>query len=70
MLLEIINKLLFVTLFASILIILRHSFYFVQALIYWTEEEPVKYKMSEKSLTYLGLAISYVLSVIFTGIKL
>jgi hypothetical protein len=33
-------------------------------------QEPVKYKLSSKSLFLLGASIAYILMTIFTGIKL
>jgi hypothetical protein len=34
------------------------------------EEEPVKYKLSNKSLFLFGVSVSYILSVLITGIAL
>jgi len=48
----------------------RHTYYFIQAWVTSTNEEPVKYKISDKSLFLLGVSIAYILTTIFTGIKL
>jgi hypothetical protein len=57
--------------FLSILNIVRHGYFLFQTIIVNsnnTDEqiEPVKYKLSEKSLILLGLSISYVLTVLIT----
>jgi len=70
MLLEILNKVLVVCFFMSCLVTTRHTYYFIQALLTSTEEEPIKYRLTTRQLIFLCLAISYVLSVIFTGIKI
>jgi hypothetical protein len=64
------NKVLMVLFFVSILNMFRHGYYFIQAIVTSTEELPMKYVISKNSLILLGLSISYVLSVIFTGIKI
>lgn len=70
MITDLINKLLVVFFFMSCLVTIRHGYYFVQALITSTEEEPIKYKISTTSLFYLCVSIAYILTVIFTGIKI
>jgi hypothetical protein len=71
MLAELLNKLLTVMFFASCLNTLRHAYYFIQA---WytpsSEDEPTKYRLKNSSLLVLGISIAYILTVIFTGIKL
>ena len=64
------NKVLLVLFFISLLNTIRHMYYFIQAIVTSTEEQPIKYVISKNSLILLGLSISYVLSVIFTGIKI
>ena len=64
------NKVLMVLFFISLLNAIRHMYYFIQAMVTSTEEQPIKYVISKNSLILLGLSISYVLSVIFTGIKI
>lgn len=70
MLIDIINRVLLVLLFMSCLTTIRHVYYFIQAFFTSTEEQPVKYRVSNKALFYLCISIAYILSVIFTGIKL
>ena len=70
MIIELINKLLVIFFFMSCLVTIRHGYYFIQALITSTEEEPIRYKLSDASLFYLCVSIAYILTVIFTGIKI
>jgi hypothetical protein len=70
MLIDIINRILFVLFFMSCLTTIRHAYYFIQAFFTSTEEQPVKYRVSKTSLIFLGVSIAYIISVIFTGIKL
>lgn len=64
------NKLLMFLFFVSLLNSIRHAYYFIQAIVSSTEERQLKYVISKTSLTLLGLSIGYILSVIFTGIKI
>lgn len=68
--LGILNKILLIMFFMSCLTITRHSYYFIQALLTSTEEQPIKYRVSNIALILLGVSISYVLTVLFTGITL
>lgn len=58
--------------FLSVLNIVRHGYFLLQTIILNNndnnneETEPVKYKLSDKSLILLGLSISYVLTVLLT----
>jgi hypothetical protein len=70
MLLDTLNKLLMVLFFMSLLNTVRHTYYFIQTWFTSTEETPVKYKITSKSLLLLGVSIAYILTTIFTGIKL
>lgn len=63
-----IDRALYVVFFMSVLIVARHGYYFINAIIKSTAEEPVEYKLSSKALISLGLAIAYILTVIFKGI--
>lgn len=69
MLIEIINKILILTFFLSLLNVMRHLYYFLQALFKSTSEETVRYKLLPKSLFILGLSIAYILTIIWTGTK-
>lgn len=68
MILEIINKVLVILFFMSALTTVRHAYYFIQAFFTSTDENPVKYRISNTSLILLCMSISYILSTIFTGI--
>jgi len=70
MIIDILNKFLILAFFMSCLTIIRHGYYFIQALLTSTVEQPIKYKVSYTSLILLGISISYILSVIITGITL
>jgi len=70
MLIEIINRILLVLFFMSCLTTIRHAYYFVQAFFTSTEEQPVKYRVSKASLLFLCMSIAYMITVLFTGIKL
>ena len=70
MLVDILNKLLMMSFFMSLLNVVRHAYYFIQAFFTSTPEEPTKYRISNTSLIILGVSIAYLLSVIFTGIQL
>jgi hypothetical protein len=67
---EIANKILIVMFLLSCLTTLRHAYYFAQAFLTSTQEQPIKYRLSNTSLFYLGVSIAYILSVIITGIKI
>lgn len=64
------NKLFIFLFFLSLLNTVRHIYYFIQALVSSTEEQPIKYVISKTSLTLLGLSIAYILSSIFTGVEI
>jgi hypothetical protein len=68
MLIVILNKIFLILFFMSCLNIIRHGYYFLQAGLTSTEEEPKKYRISNVSLYLLSVSIAYILSVIFTGI--
>ena len=73
MIIEITNKVFMVIFFMACLTTFRHGYYFIQAYILSKSEEfeePVKYKLTKSSLLYLGISIAYILTVIFTGIKI
>ena len=70
MIIVILNKLLLLVFFMSCLTTIRHGYYFIQALLTSTEEQPIKYKVSNTSLVLLGISISYILAVLITGITL
>ena len=63
---DILNKILMILFFMSCLTTLRHGYYFIQALLTSTEEQPNKYKVSNTSLVLLCMSISYILTILFT----
>lgn len=70
MLLDILNKVLIVLFFMSCLNFLRHTYYFIQTWFTSTEESPIKYILTNKSLLLLSMSIAYILTCIFTGVNL
>jgi len=67
---DIINKILMVLFFMSLLNSARHAYYFLQTWFTSTQEQPLKYRVSAKSLMLLGISLAYLLASIFTGIKI
>lgn len=67
MLLDILNKILMVLFFISCLNTIRHTYYFIQAWFTSTEEEPVKYRLTNTALVLLGVSVAYILTAIFNG---
>lgn len=70
MILEIVNKILLTLFFMSSLVTIRHAYFFIQAIITSTSEQPNKYKLTPISLFFLCLSVAYVLTSIFAGIKI
>lgn len=70
MLIDILNKILYVLMFLSILNITRHTFFLIGSFIKADEENPTKFRLSATQLLLLGLSIAYLFTIIFTGIKL
>lgn len=70
MLLEIVNRILLTLFFMSCLVTIRHSYFFIQAIITSTSEEPKKYKLNATSLFFLCVSIAYILTGLFAGLKL
>jgi hypothetical protein len=70
MLIELINKVLIILYVFSCLLVLRHGYYFIQNLLTTTLDNPKRYTLNKTSLFFLGLSIAYLLSAIFTGIKI
>lgn len=67
---EIINKLLLMLFFMSCLNTIRHTYYFIQTWFTSTEENPLKYRVSDRSLFFICMSVGYILTVIFSGIKI
>lgn len=70
MLIVILNKILMMFLFIACLNTLRHTYYFIQSLFPSVDMEPTKYRLQTTSLVLLGISLAYILTVIFTGIKI
>ena len=68
MLIDIVNKMLVVMFFMSLLNVLRHTYYFIQVWVKSTSERPEKYRLSNNSLWILAISVAYLLSTIFNGI--
>ena len=64
------NKILGVLFFGSLLITIRNLYYFIQTILTSTEDEPIKFKLSTKELIIFGFSVAYILSTIITGITL
>jgi len=63
-----INKVMLMLLFMSILNIIRHFYYFIQAWVKSDTENPQKYLLNNGSLWLLSLSIGYTLVAIFSGV--
>ena len=70
MVLDIINKILTILLFMSGLNALWHLYFFIQISLIASEDNPIKYRLTNKSLFLLGLSLAYILTAIFAGIKI
>lgn len=70
MLIEIINKVLMVLFFTATINAVRHGYYFLQAVLNTDKENPVKYVLNKVDSILLLISIAYILTAIFTGIKL
>ena len=70
MVLDILNKILFVLLLMATLNSIRHSYYFIQAWVKSSSDAPQKYILSGKSLWILSISISYILNAIINGVYL
>ena len=65
---SLLNKGLFVIFFLSIFNILRHGWKIF--MILRDDGLPNKYELSKTELIFLGLSLAYLVSTIFTGIKI
>ena len=64
---EIVNKLLYIIYFLSLLNIIKHLFLFIQHI---SKAEIKKYQINKTSVLFLGLSISYLLMSIINGITI
>ena len=70
LLITLLNKVLVVLFFMACLNIFRHIYYLIGTSLGSTPENPRKYTLSTNGLVYLGLSISYVLSVVIIGLQI
>jgi len=70
MTIDIFNRILTLLYVMSLLNVIRHAYYFIQAWVKSDSENPQKYKLNNKSLLLLSISISYLITTIFNGIKL
>ena len=70
MLIVALNKVLLILLFMSILNVLRHSYYFIQAWVKSDSDNPIKYRISDLSLWILSASMAYILTTSFSGLYL
>ena len=70
MLIELIERLLWVIFWLSTCNILRHGYFFTQTWVKSESESPEKYYLSFKSLLLLGLSIGYTITSLIKGINL
>lgn len=70
MLVEILNKIAYTLFFISILNIVRTIFFLIGSFIKSDEDQPQKLRLGGPQLFFLGLSIAYILTSIFTGIKI
>lgn len=68
MLIDIVNKILMVLFFMSLLNIIRHIYYFIQVWVKSNNDNPEKYRLTNNSLWILALSIAYLLTTIFNGL--
>lgn len=61
----ILNKIMYILFFLSLVNVVRHLLFFIIRL-----SDQKKYEISNTSLFYLGLSISMILTSIFTGIRI
>jgi hypothetical protein len=70
MLLSVINKVLLMILTMSILNLIRHGYYFIQAWLTSYTEEPRTYIISNNSRWILSLSIGFIVTAIIMGLKI
>jgi len=67
MLIELINKILYIGFFVSLLVILRHAYLFTMN---FRSEQPKKYKLTNRELIYVCISLAVLLASIVKGIGL
>jgi hypothetical protein len=70
MMLELINKILFILFFLSCVNVIRHAYYFIQAYSKAETENVERYKLDKTPLILLGISIAVIFTSIFSGITI
>ncbi len=70
MILDILNKILFILFVMCSLNVIRHVYYFIQAWVKSSSDAPKKYIISGKSLWVLSISLSYLINAIINGINI
>jgi hypothetical protein len=70
MLIDIVNKILVIIYVLSLLNVVRHGYYFIQAWVKSNDDAPQRYRMGNTSLILLGLSLAFAISSIFVGITI
>jgi hypothetical protein len=65
---SLLNKGLFILFFISIFNILRHGWKIIMRLR--DSDVPNKYELTKSELIFLGISVAYLISTIFTGIRI
>ena len=70
MLIDILNKIFFVLFFLSMVNIVRVTFFLIGSFVKSDSKTPEKFRLTSRQLFLLGLSIAYIISTLFTGIKI
>ena len=70
MLIELVERLLWIIFWLSTCNIIRHAYFFIQTWVKSDGENPEKYYLSYNSLLFLGLSIGYLITAFIKGINL
>jgi len=70
MLIEILNKILYLLFCLSGLNVIRTVFFLIGSFIKSDEEQPQKFRLNSMQLVLLGLSIAYIISSLIKGIEI
>lgn len=70
MTIDILNKIFFILFFLASLNVLRTAFFFIGSFVKSGDEISEKFRLTTRQLFLFGLSIAYILSTLFTGIKI
>ncbi len=70
MLVDILNKILLILLIMTSLNVIRHGYYFIQAWVKSSSDNPEKYFLTSTSLWILSISIAYILTAIIDGVSI